>query len=77
VLNPEKEIRLTPEEVVRQLFLSVLMNEYGYPAERMELEYAFSFGRDKKLLETDKRAVEMAIEQDEEAAMTFINSQLQ
>lgn len=44
----KKEIKLTPEEVVRQLFLGVLMNEYGYPAERMELEYAVSFGREKK-----------------------------
>jgi type I restriction enzyme M protein len=44
----KKEIKLTPEEVVRQLFLDVLMNEYSYPAERMELEYAVSFGREKK-----------------------------
>lgn len=44
----KKEIKLTPEEVVRQLFLGVLMNEYGYPADRMELEYAVSFGREKK-----------------------------
>lgn len=44
----KKEIKLTPEEVVRQLFLGVLMNEYGYPTDRMELEYAVSFGREKK-----------------------------
>lgn len=44
----KKEIKLTPEEVVRQLFLGILMDEYGYPADRMELEYAVSFGREKK-----------------------------
>lgn len=43
-----KEIKLTPEETVRQLFLDVLMNEYGYPVNRIELEYAVTFGREKK-----------------------------
>jgi len=44
----KKEIKLTPEEVVRQLFLGVLINDFGYPVQRMELEYAVSFGREKK-----------------------------
>ncbi|MDD4190812.1 MAG: N-6 DNA methylase [Mangrovibacterium sp.] len=44
----KKEIKLVPEEVVRQLFLDVLINDFGYPTERMELEYAVSFGREKK-----------------------------
>jgi len=44
----KKEIRLTPEEAVRQLYLDVLLNHYGYPASRMELEYVVSFGREKK-----------------------------
>ncbi|HCY41182.1 MAG TPA: SAM-dependent methyltransferase [Prolixibacteraceae bacterium] len=44
----KKEIKLTPEEAVRQLFLGVLINDYGYPVDRMELEYAVSFGREKK-----------------------------
>jgi len=43
-----KEIKLTPEEVIRQLFIAVLMNDYGYPATRMEVEHAVSFGREKK-----------------------------
>lgn len=43
-----KEIKLTPEEVVRQLYLLVLNKDFGYPLERMELEYAVSFGREKK-----------------------------
>ncbi|NLA23597.1 MAG: type I restriction enzyme HsdR N-terminal domain-containing protein, partial [Bacteroidales bacterium] len=44
----KKEIRLTPEEVVRQLYLMVLTEDYNYPIHRMELEYAVTFGRQKK-----------------------------
>ncbi len=43
-----KPIKLTPEEVIRQLYLQMLMDELGYPASRIELEYAVSFGREKK-----------------------------
>ena len=43
-----KDIKLTPEESVRQLYLEVLIEDYGYPVERMELEYGVSFGREKK-----------------------------
>jgi len=43
-----KEIKLTPEEVIRQLFIRVLMDDYGYPVSRMELEYSVAFGREKK-----------------------------
>lgn len=43
-----KEIKLTPEEAVRQLYLQILLDDYGYPAERIELEYSVSFGREKK-----------------------------
>ena len=44
----KKEIKLTPEEAVRQLYILVLMDNYGYPTDRMELEYAVTFGREKK-----------------------------
>ncbi len=44
----KKEIKLTPEETVRQLYVQVLMDSYNYPVERMELEYSVSFGREKK-----------------------------
>ena len=44
----KKEIRLTPEETVRQLYLEILINDYQYPADRIELEYAVTFGREKK-----------------------------
>jgi type I restriction enzyme M protein len=43
-----KEIKLTPEEVVRQLFLMTLIEDFGYPIKRMELEYGVVFGREKK-----------------------------
>ena len=42
-----KEIKLVPEEIVRQLYLMVLINDLGYPATRMELEYGVTFGREK------------------------------
>ena len=44
----KKDIKLTPEEIVRQLYLIKLHLEYGYPYERMQLEYAVHFGREVK-----------------------------
>lgn len=44
----KKEIKLTPEEAVRQLYVLVLRDNFGYSTERMELEYSVSFGREKK-----------------------------
>ena len=44
----KKEIRLTPEEVIRQLFLEKLINDYGYPVNRIKLEYQVYFGREVK-----------------------------
>lgn len=43
-----KEIKLTPEEIVRQLYTSKLINEYGYPKERFAFEYPIYFGREAK-----------------------------
>ena len=43
-----KEIKLTPEEVVRQLYAERLINEYGYPQERLVFEYPVYFGRETK-----------------------------
>ncbi len=43
-----KEIRLTPEEVVRQLFIMTLAKEYGYPKNRIQAEYPVHFGREVK-----------------------------
>jgi len=43
-----KPIKLTPEEAVRQLYVMVLTQDLGYPVNRMELEYAVTFGIEKK-----------------------------
>lgn len=44
----KKEIKLTPEEAVRQLFLYKLLNKYGYPAGRIAVESPIHFGREVK-----------------------------
>ena len=44
----KKEIRLNPEEVIRQLFIYKLINTYGYPISRMKIEYPVYFGREIK-----------------------------
>ena len=43
-----KEIRLTPEEAVRQLYVYTLVHDYGYSVEQMELERPIHFGREVK-----------------------------
>jgi len=43
-----KEVKLTPEETIRQLYLQILMVDYGYHSSRIELEYPVSFGIEKK-----------------------------
>ncbi|MEG2146778.1 MAG: N-6 DNA methylase [Lachnospiraceae bacterium] len=43
-----KDIKLTPEEAVRQLFLHKLLISYGYPADRIALESPIYFGREVK-----------------------------
>lgn len=47
-ISRNKKIRLTPEEVIRQLYLMVLIDDLGYSSDRIALEYAVSFGREKK-----------------------------
>lgn len=44
----DKQIKLTPEEIIRQLYLDKLMNEYGYPKSRIQVEYPVHFGREVK-----------------------------
>jgi len=48
-LKREKDIQAKPEEIVRQLMLDKLINEYNYPADLLRVEFAISFGREKKL----------------------------
>ncbi|GHV03338.1 hypothetical protein AGMMS50229_02180 [Campylobacterota bacterium] len=43
-----KEIKLTPEEVIRQLFVYRLLHTYGYPKDRITLEQSVSFGKEIK-----------------------------
>ena len=44
----EKEIKLNPEEIVRQLYLYKIINEYKYPKSRIQVEYSVHFGREIK-----------------------------
>ena len=41
-----KEIRLTPEEAVRQMYVYELIHSEGYPIERINLEQSIQIGRD-------------------------------
>ena len=43
-----KEIRLTPEEAVRQMFIRKLIDDYGYNSAQMAVEYPIHFGREIK-----------------------------
>jgi len=44
----EKDIQLKPEEIVRQLYATRLINQYGYTRKRIKFEYSVTFGREKK-----------------------------
>lgn len=44
----DKDIKLTPEEIVRQLYTLELIDRYGYPKERLAFEYPIYFGREAK-----------------------------
>ena len=44
----KKSVRVTPEEVVRQLFLRTLIDHYGYSPDNLRVEYPVSFGRETK-----------------------------
>ncbi|MGV6847274.1 MAG: type I restriction enzyme HsdR N-terminal domain-containing protein [Marinibacterium sp.] len=42
----KKDILAKPEECVRQFWLHTLQAKYGYPLERLAVEYPITFGRD-------------------------------
>ena len=44
----DKEIQLRPEEVVRQLYAARLLHQYGYPKNRLSIEYPVNFGQEIK-----------------------------
>jgi len=44
----QKAIKLTPEEVIRQLYLRVLVHRLHYPLSRIKVEHGVNFGREVK-----------------------------
>ncbi|MCK5696777.1 MAG: N-6 DNA methylase [Gammaproteobacteria bacterium] len=44
----DKDIQLKPEEIVRQIYASRLIAQYGYPKKRIKFEYSVTFGKEKK-----------------------------
>lgn len=65
-LKRDKDIALKPEEVVRQLYLSKLINDYGYPKSRLAVEHPIHFGREVKsadivVFDKDRPTVEYII----------------
>jgi|SRR6185436_5922450 len=61
-----KEILLKPEEIVRQLYIFVLMEDYNYPKSRIKLEHSIHFGREKKsadivIFDKDRPTVEYIV----------------
>lgn len=44
----DKDIRLKPEEIVRQIYATRLISQYGYPVKRLAFEHPVNFGREKK-----------------------------
>ena len=61
-----KEIRLTPEEAVRQMFIRKLIDDYGYSTAQMAVEHAIHFGRETKradivIFEANRPTVEYII----------------
>ena len=67
-IKRNKDIQTKPEEIVRQLMLYKLINEYEYPIDLIEVEYSVSFGREKKfadiviLNKVDKTSVYCVLE---------------
>ena len=62
----DKEIVLKPEEIVRQLYAMKLLEEYGYPKQRIKFEHAIHFGREVKsadivIFDKDRPTVEYII----------------
>lgn len=56
-ISRKKEVKLTPEEAVRQLYLYKLIHDYHYPESRIELEAPIHFGREIRradIIITDK-----------------------
>ncbi|MCK5040048.1 MAG: N-6 DNA methylase [Candidatus Aenigmarchaeota archaeon] len=67
-LKREREVVAKPEEIVQQLMLDKLINEYNYPLDLIRVLYPVSFGREKKqadiviLNKKDKTSVYCVVE---------------
>lgn len=62
----DKEIVLKPEEVVRQLYAMKLLQDYGYPKQRIKFEHPIHFGHEVKsadivIFDKDRPTVEYII----------------
>ena len=62
----EKEIDVKPEEIVRQLYVHKLIEEYNYPKERIDLEKIVPMGRD------DKKRADIVVYEDEHKTAPYI-----
>ena len=47
-IKRNKEIQLKPEEIVRQLYATKLIKQYGYPENRLAFEHPVNFGKETK-----------------------------
>lgn len=63
----KKEVVLTPEEVVRQLYLMTLTEQYHYPLNRIIVEYPVQFGSDNS-----KRADIMILAKEKDIAYIIV-----
>jgi type I restriction enzyme M protein len=76
----EKEIQLKPEEAVRQLYTSKLINYYGYPKKRIRFEHPVQFGRQTKssdivVFDKDRPTVEYIIVEVKKPKLKFNKDQ--
>jgi len=62
-----KERPAKPEEIVRQLYLRLLMDEYGYPAERIAVEKPVQFGS-----AVHEKSADIVITDKDDASTAFI-----
>ncbi|MBR5940061.1 MAG: N-6 DNA methylase [Neisseriaceae bacterium] len=60
----DKEIKLTPEEIVRQLYLDKLIHEYGYPIKNIQVEIGVQKGRENTA-KTDKKRIDILVSTDD------------
>ena len=52
-MSRSRQIRLTPEESVRQMFIRKLIDDYGYKIAQMKVEHPIHFGNKIFLVEDD------------------------